>query len=198
MDNNIDTNEELKIKNQEMLLNKKKTDLDTSMESLVVFYSNYAFNLASEINNRICMIKGISSNSEQGNIMLNTIIGFFTLLSNKLKELIENKTKKIKERIDTISDEEYDKELRYLSIFVNNQLLEYYGENIDMLIEELTENDKEITKEKISNYLFEIIYGKMMNMLRDKFMYSIMVIGNNTLENKEVIQEINEKTIKKV
>ncbi len=196
MDNSIDTKEELKIMNQEMLLNKKRIDLDTSMESLIVFYSNYSTNLASEINDHICVIKGIDSNSEQGKIMLNTIVGFFTLLSNKLKELILKKTEKLKEKLDTIKDEDYNKELRYMSIYVNNQLLEFYGENIDMLIEELASDTDEVIKDKINNYLFEIIYGKMMNMLRDKFMYSIMVIGNNSDENNQVIQDINEKTIK--
>ena len=196
MDNNIDTNEELKIKNQEMLLNKKCIDLETSMESLIVFYSNYSNNLANEINNRICLIKNIDSEGEQSKIMLNTIISFFTILSNKLKELVFDKVNKLKDRINTFNDEEYDKELKYMSIYVNNRLLEFYGENIDMLMEELTSDVDTVTKDKIKNYLFEIIYGKMMNMLRDKFIYSIKVIGNNSEENNQIIQEINEKTIK--
>lgn len=196
MDNNIDTKEELKIKNQEMLLNKKKIDLDTSMESLVVFYNNYSINLANEINNQVCLMKKIEADSEQGTIILNTIIGFLTILSNKLQELIYSKTGEIKEKLDTITDEDYNKELNYMSISVHNQLLEFYGESINMLIDELTSDTDDVTKDRISNYLFEIVYGKMMGMLRDKFMYSIRVISNNREENYQVIQEINEKTIK--
>ena len=171
MDNNVDINKELQLKNQEMLLNKKKIDLDTSMESLLVFYSNYSTNLATEINNRICMIKNINSDSEQSKIMYNTITSFFFLLSKKLQELITKKTDKIKEKLSTIDDKEYDKELKYMSIVVINQMLEYYGETIDMLVEELTRDESDVNKDKISNYLFEIIYGKMMNMLKDKFIY---------------------------
>ncbi len=196
MDNNIDTKEELKALNQEVLLNKKRTDLDTSMESLLVFYNNYSNNLATDINNRVCLIRHIDPNSEQGKIFYNTITGFFTIICNKLKEDIEKKIGKIKEKINTITDEEYNKELRYLSIKVVNQMLEFYGENIDMLINELTMDTDDLTKNRITNYLFEFIYVKMMNVLRDQFMYSIKVIGNNYEENKDVMESINEKTIK--
>ena len=196
MDNNVDINKELQLKNQEMLLNKKKIDLDTSMESLLVFYSNYSTNLATEINNRICMIKNINSDSEQSKIMYNTITSFFFLLSKKLQELITKKTDKIKEKLSTIDDKEYDKELKYMSIVVINQMLEYYGETIDMLVEELTRDESDVNKDKISNYLFEIIYGKMMNMLKDKFIYSIKVINNNYEENNQVMEDINKKTLK--
>ena len=196
MDDNIDVSKELKIKNQEMLLNKKRIDLDTSMESLIVFYSNYSTNLASEINDRICLIRQVNSDSEQGRIMYNTITSFFFIMNKKLKELITKKTTKIKENINNINDEEYNKQLRYMSIVIVNQMLEFYGDNIDMLVVELTNDVDDITKDRISNYLFEIIYGKMMNMLKDKFMYSIKVISNNYEENNQVIEDINNKTLK--
>jgi hypothetical protein len=196
MDNNIDTKEELKTLNQEVLLNKKRTDLETAMESLIVFYKNYSNTLATEINHRVCLFRNIEPDSEQGKIFYNTITGFFTIICNKLKEDIDKKVDKIKEKIDNINDEEYNKELRYLSIKVVNQMLEFYGENIDMLINELTIDTDDLTKNRITNYLFEFIYVKMMNVLRDQFMYSIKVIGNNYEENKDVMESINEKTIK--
>ena len=196
MDNNIDTKEELKVLNQEVLLNKKRIDLDTSMESLIVFYSNYSTNLVNDINNKVCSMRNIDPNSEQGKILYNTISGFFTIICNKLKEIINEKTSHIKNKLDNITDEEYNKELRYLSIKVVNQMLEFYGENIDMLINELTMDTNDLTKNRITNYLFEFIYVKMMNVLRDQFMYSINIIGNNSEENNQVIESINEKTLK--
>ena len=198
MDNNININEQLKLKNQEMLLNKKKIDLDTAMESLIVFFENYGVNLTGEINNQIALFKKIESESEQGKIMYNTINSFYYMLSKKLRDLIEKKTKKIKEKLNTISDEEYNKELRYMSISISNQLLEYYSENIGMLIEEIAVDTDNMTKDRISSYLLEVIYGRIMNMLSDKLTYSIRVISNNYEENYQKIESINEKTLNKV
>ena len=196
MDSNIDISQELQLKNQEMLLNKKKIDLDTSMESLLVFYSNYSTNIATEINNRICLLKNVNSDSEQGKIMYNTITTFFFILTKKLKELVLKEVDIIKEKMNNMNDDDYNKELQYMSIVTINQMLEFYSENIDMLIEELTTDVDDTTKDRISNYLFEIIYGKMMNMLRDKFLYSIKVVGNNYEENYQVMEEINKKALK--
>ena len=197
MENNeVDLVKELEVKNQEMLLNKKRVDLDTSMESLLVFYENYSQGLSSEINNRICTLKNIDPNSDEGKMLLNTISSFLNILSNKLKELVTKKTGTIKEKLNTISDSEYNKELRYMSIHIINQMLEFYGENIDMLIEEVNSDTNELIKNKINNYLFEVIYGKLMNVLKDKFMYSIKVIVNNEEENNQIIDNINRKVLK--
>ena len=197
MENNeVDLVKELEIKNQEMLLNKKRVDLDTSMESLLVFYENYSQGLSSEINNRICTYKNIDPNTDEGKMLLNTINSFLNILSNKLKELVTKKTSIIKDKLNTISDNEYNKELRYMSIHVINQMLEFYGDNIDMLIEEVNSDTNELVKNKINNYLFEVIYGKLMNVLKDKFMYSIKVIANNEEENNQIIDNINRKVLK--
>ena len=196
MDNNTDTNEELKQKNQDVLRNANQAGIDISMESLIDFFSKYSNNLSNDINRQICLIKNVNPDSEESMISLNIINGFFTLLSDKLKELITNKIDKLKIKIDNLTDDEYNKELRYMSIIVNNQLLEFYSQNIDVLVNELASDVDDITKDKINNYLFEIIYGKMMNVLRDKFIVYITIIGNKFKENKLKIEEINEKTIK--
>ena len=196
MDNNTDTNEELKQKNQDVLRNANQAGIDISMESLIDFFSKYSNNLSNDINRQICLIKNVNPDSEESMISLNIINGFFTLLSDKLKELITNKINKLKIKIDNLTDDEYNKELRYMSIIVNNQLLEFYSQNIDVLVNELASDVDDITKDKINNYLFEIIYGKMMNVLRDKFIVYITIIGNKFKENKLKIEEINEKTIK--
>lgn len=194
--NNVDVIKELQTKNEELLLNKKIIDIDTSMESLLVFYDNYSNTLANEINNRVCNYKNIDPNSDEGQMILNTVVSFLNILSTKLKELVTKKTDKIKEKLSNTSDKEYYKELRYMSIYIINQMLEFYGENIDMLIEEINNDTDELTKTRINNYLFEIIYGKLMNILKDKFMYSIKVISNNGEENNQVIDNINRKILK--
>ena len=75
-----DLNKEIEAKQQAMFLNKKTIDLDKSMESLIVFYSRYlADTVASELNSKICVYHGIGANSQQANILFNTITTFFYL-----------------------------------------------------------------------------------------------------------------------
>ena len=196
MEENNDVIEQLKVKNQEIFLNKKIIDIDTSMDSLLLFYSNYTKNLANDINNYISSIYGIDSNSEKGKIMYNTITSFFAIYHKKLKEILFKKMENIKSRINNISDDDYNKELRYMSIKTVNLMSDYYFQNIDMLINELTEEADNTIKNKISNYFSDSVYVKIMNVLRDQFNYSIKLISNNNEENIQVIQTINEKTIK--
>ncbi len=195
-DNNIDVNEQLKSKNQEMLLNKKIVDLDTSFESLLEFFNNYSTNIASDINNRICSYKNIIPTSEQGKIMFNTITSFFFIANKKLKEIVYINLSPLKAKLKDLDNTKYQQELSYLSTVVTNQMLDYYTENISMLYSELNTDTNEDVKTKIENYLFEVITIKMINNLKDKFMYTIQVITNNNKENQEVIESINEKTIK--
>ena len=196
MNEDIDINKELQQKNQEMLLNKKRIDLDTSMESLFVFYSNYATNIATEINNRVCAYHEIDSNSEQGKIFYNIIISFFSMVSNKLKEIISTNIEPVKSKLSIITDEEYSELLSTVSNNMIKEINDYCFNNIYMLNSEINQDVSEDVKYCIDNYLNEIINVKMINMLKDKFMFAIKVISNNYVENKEVIENINEKTIK--
>ena len=196
MEENFDVSKELQHKNQEMLSNKKKIDLDNSMESLVLFYSNYSTNIASEINTRVCSLRGISQDSEQSMIFYNTITSFFFLASKKLKEIIASVIIPLKEKLDTINDENYSDVLNHTYLVITNKMYDYYTESINMLSNELNQDVNEEIKNKINSYVFDVITVKMMNTLRDKFMYGIKVINNNNEENKEVMETINEKTIK--
>jgi len=196
MKENIDVTKELQQKNQELLLNKKKIDLDTAMDSLIVFYDNYSNNIASDINSQICVYHGINPLSEQAKIFDNTINSFFFIISSKLKDVIANNIEPLKSKLKTISDDEYRKELNNISTAIVNQMLDYYAENVNMLCNELNQDVDENTKSKINNYLFEVMTIKMINTLKDKFMYSIKVIGNNYEENYQVMENINEKVLK--
>ncbi len=194
----ININKELQEKNQEMLLNKKIIDLDNSMESLMVFYSVYTTNMASEINSRVCFFRNIDPNSEQGKIFFNTITTFFFMVNKKLKEIITSVLEPLKAKLSNIDDKEYVKELNDKSLLITNQISDYYFESINMLLSELNQDVAEDTKTKINEYVLDTITVKMMNMFKDKFMFSIKVINNNYEENKEVIESINEKTINRV
>ncbi len=197
MENDTSIIEQLKVKNQELYLNKRIIDLDSSIESLLLFYNNYTSNLATDVSNQISSFYGIDSNSDQGKIMYNTISSFFVLCNNKLKDVLTKKIEKIKSTMNNVSDEEYNKELRYMSIKAINAMSDYYFQNIDMLIKELVNESTDLAvNNKINSYFYETLYYKMMNVLRDQFSYSVKVIGNNNDENIQVMQNINEKTIK--
>ena len=85
MENNVDINEVLKNKNNEMLLNKKRIDLDKAMESIQMFYNNYCDNYAIEINDQLCGIKNIDINSEQGEIIKKMTASFLNMITDTLK-----------------------------------------------------------------------------------------------------------------
>lgn len=195
--NNNDINNELKEKNQEMLLNKKRIDLDKAMESLLDFYKKYATSkVANEVNNQVCLFRGISPNSEQGKIFYNTITTFFFLACDELKKVIVANTDPLKARLGSIPDEEYNDVLEHLSVVITNYMSDYYLDKKDMLNNELDQNVTEEVKRKIDRYILDIVSVKMINMLKDKFMYAVMVINNNNKENYQVMENINEKTIK--
>lgn len=196
MEENIDVTRELQLKNQEMLLNKKKIDLDTSMESLLVFYSNYLTNIAVEVNNKICQYHEIEPNSEQGKIFYNTIMSFFIITSKKLDEIVKMNIEPIKSNLVNLTDKEYIDLLNKVSIKITDELLNYYNENINMLCSELNQDINEALKKNIERYLFDIMTIKMINMLKDKLMFSIRVISNNYEKNAEIIENINEKTLR--
>ena len=141
MDNNVDINEELRIKNQELFLNKKKIDLETSMDTVIVFFSNYTNGLATEVNNKVCEMKNIDPNSEQSKIMGYTITKFFANLADELKKKVLAGVDSIKEKIASLTDEEYINELKKMSENVISQLLQYCDENVGMLVQELAGDD---------------------------------------------------------
>ena len=196
--NSIDVTKELQQKNQEILFNKKIIDLDTAMESLLVFYNNYCTNVATDINNQICHYRNVDLESEQGKIFYNTITSFFLIVMNKLKEIITKDVKVLKSHLPKITDEEYTNELSQIRVGIIKQMADYYVESIDMLSNELTQDANDDIKNRISNYLLEMITVKMLNMLKDKVMFFIKVINNNYEENYQVMENINEKTLNNV
>ena len=196
MTNENDINDALKKVNQNMLLNKKKIDIDNIVESLLLFFSNYFDNLSKEVFSKIKEIKNIKKDNQYQEIIDKLIITFFDLLEKKIKETTLNNFNSIKDKISTLSDSDCNKELNYITSIISNELSDYYLENANNLVEELNKN---LDNSKVtSEYILEIIYHRVINTLKDRLMYSIKVIDNNNEENNQFIENINEKTITKV
>ena len=193
-----DISKELELKNQEMLLNKKKIDLDKAMESLFVSFITRTPIIASEMNENICLYKNIDSNSEQGKILYNTITSFFFIASKKIEEIVTSDINPIKDKLKNLSDDEYNKELTNVSVAIINKIKDYFIENLDMLKNELNQDVSEDVKNKINDYLYRVINIKVINMIREKLMYAVIVVNNNNEENNQIMENLNEKIIKKV
>ena len=134
--------EELQKKNEEMFLNKKKIDIDKSMESFIMFYENY-FNttIPNEMTDRICQLHGISKNSEQGMAFYNMITTFFRSAFDELKNSVNTNVESLKKKIDNIPDEEYPKVLSRLSVAVINNMSDYFLGREEMLNKSYIKNN---------------------------------------------------------
>ena len=85
-----------------------------------------------------------------------------------------------------------------MAILVTNHMSDYYLNNINLLVDEIASTKDVNKKNRISEYLINNLYRKVMDTLKDQLMYSIRVIDNNYEENNNIIQSISEKTLKQV
>ena len=188
-----DIKEALKTINQNMLLNKKKVDIDNIIESIVLFFNNYFTTLSITITDNICNAKNISNEDSHYDLIKQLVSSFFKIIQSKIKETTSSKFNNIKNKIDTLSDDDFIKELNRVSIVIVNDISEYYLENATDLINEI--NKREGNDKYINDYLKKVIFTKVINTLKDRLMYSIKVIDNNNEENNKIIEDISEKTV---
>ena len=195
MTEEIDINEKLKEKHEEMLLNKKKIDIDNIVESLLLFFKNYSDNLSNEIIDRICMIKRIDDQNQEKEIVRTMVSALFDMVNKKLNDISLEKFNSFKDKIASVVDNEYSKKLNQISHSIINESFDYYLENGKILVDELSDEDN---KKIIYDYVMKTIYNKLLNKLKDQFAYSIKVIDNNYEENEQIINSISQKTMNKV
>ena len=196
MTNESDINEVLRAFNQEALLKKKKVDIDNIVDSILLFFNNYFGNLSKEVTIKLKSLNNISEDDYYGVIINKMVFAFFNVLENKLKETTTNKFNSIRDNIPNLTDLECNKKLNYIVGVISNEISDFYLENAEILIKELIQKEEYVKVS--SDYLIKVVYGKVINTLKDRLMYSIKVIDNNNEENKEKIETINEKTINKV
>ena len=193
MEDNFDLQEELKNKNYELYINKLIVDLEKTMESLLMFYSNYCDTLSKDSTNII--ISYLDNSLEKQDTVSNLVNTFFGMIKGKINTIIKERLENIKNNIQNIDHINYEKKLNDEALLIANQLSDYYQENIYMLIDEIS---KDITTYRLDfkDYLLNTLYRKLINTLRDKLMYSIKLINNNYDENTMMLETINQKTLK--
>lgn len=193
MKDNFDVQEELKNKNYELYINKLIVDLEKTMESLLMFYSNYCDTLSKDSTNTI--ISYLDNSLEKQDTVSNLVNTFFGMIKGKINDIIKERLENIKNNIQNIDHINYEKKLNDEALLIANQLSDYYQENIYMLIDEIS---KDITTYRLDfkDYLLNTLYRKLINTLIDKLMYSIKLINNNYDENTMMLETINQKTLK--
>ena len=195
MDNNIDVVEQLKIKNHELYINKMIIDLENTMESFILFYNNFCDSFLKEIVSKITFLLDDSQNSDKKTMTNNTILSFFTMYKENVKNEIDTRTKLIRDYIKENDISNYNKKLNSEALLIVNQITDYYHENINMLIDELSQYIKN-NELYFKDYLLNTVRHKLINTLSVQLMYSVKLINNNSDENTMMLQTINEKTLK--
>ncbi len=198
MENEIEIKEAIKANNEMMLLNKRIVDFDKAMDSFKVFYFGYLDEYEDNILKAICSYKKIASDNTTALEIQQVITAFVNSHKDELSRLIDEYGSKIKDKMPLLDDNEYRKELNQMMLVIVNSISEFCTENINMLIEECVKGEDEDTNNKITNYLKVIVYGKLINTLRDNFSYSIRIIDNNHEENNRRMEIINQKTLNRV
>ncbi len=188
-------NKELQAKHQEMLLNKKRIDIDNVVESILLFFNNYFPNFSFEVANKIKEYKNITVDNPYNEIINGLVTSFFSILETKIKETTINQFGSIKNNMSLLSDEECNKELRHVSNVIANEISDCYLENAVDLVKELNNNDAD---KNVNDYILKVVYNRLMNTFKNCLVYSVKVIDNNYEENTQIMQIINEKAFNKV
>ncbi len=197
MDNNVDTNEELREIHQELLVNKNGIDLETAMESFLLFYSNRCDvileNVIDTIINKYITNADPSKKEEAEQV----IRGFFALYKTNVETIVNGKTKEVKDTIDSIEQEDYGKKQQEMKKAIIDAVSSYYLSNVVELIGTIKACDTSCP-ETIDIYFLQTVFKTLIDELNDKLKYSIGTINNNFEANILHIEEINARTFNKV
>lgn len=193
MENNLDVQETLKNKNQELYINKLIIDLEKTMESLLMFYNNYSDTLSNDATTKI--ISYLDNGTDKSAAISNLVNTFFNMIKVKLNNIVKERLDSIKNDISNIDHINYEKRLDEEALYIANQISDYYQENVYMLIDEVS---KDMTTYRLDfkDYVLNTLNRRLINTLRDKLVYSIKLINNNYDENTQMLETINEKTLK--
>ena len=182
----------LKDINQNVLNNKKRTDIDSIIDKILKFFEVHFNPLSLEVKNKIKELKNIDDTSKDSEEVNTLIDSFFSGLEGKIREEI-NKISSVKENIGLLSDSECQKELNRISATIVNEISDFYLQEANGLLVKLSNYG--VMNNNVDYYILRSIYQKLLNTLRDHLMISITIIDNNNAENNKKMDEINEKTL---
>lgn len=197
MDNNVNIEKELREKHQELLLNKNGIDLETAMESFLLFYNNRCDVILGDVVEIIVneyIVNVDPSKKEEAKLVIR---GFFDLYKANVEKIVKDKTKEVKDTIDCIEQEDYGRKQQEMKEEIIDAASLYYLSNVVELISTIKACDT-MCPETIDIYFLQTVFKTLIDELKDKLKYSIGTINNNFEANISHIEEINARTLNKV
>ena len=197
MNNNVDIEEELREKHQELLINKNGIDLETAMESFLLFYSNRCDVILENVIYTIINEYIANADSSKKDEAEQVIRGFFALYKASVETIVNEKTKEVKDNIDNIDSEDYSKKQHEMVDSIIKKVSENYLSTVKELITAIKTCDANCSK-TIDDYLTQKVFKILTDPLQEQLKYSMGTINNNFGANISHIEEINARTLNKV
>ncbi len=186
MDNNIDVLKQLEVKNHEIFINKLNIDLDNYFQNLDITIKDIINKLHNELD---LVLDSLSIDNKSLN-------QFFDSINEQISSLSANRLSTLKNTILKIDEVNYEEIINDNSKLFIQKLSTFYLNNIDNLINELTSNEDDFKKKRLTDYLKESFYAKYNNRISETIGFNNKILINNYLANCERIESINQKTLK--
>ena len=189
-----DIRKQLEEKNKEIYLNKLNLDLTNNLDVLVLTIDNLLNNMEDDATNKVLSIAETFQNEKEIKnkicIFLENYRVFLMTLCNKQKEELENLIKNNKDI------EQYKNFLTENNKIINNELNNYFNNNVESLIIGLqTLFSDSFCKLRIKTYLNEILKDKLNNKIIDIIKNRNIIIINTFKESYLKYLELNKNTI---
>ena len=192
--NEEDIRSQLKEKNKEIYLNKLNLDLTNNLEVLVLSVDNLLNNISIDTKNKVLGIAESFQNESVIKVNINNFIENYRLY---LMNLLDNKKTNIEKIYQENEDINiYNDKLKKINIEINNNLNNYFNENIDSLINDITSNyNDSFCNLRIKEYLKNIFKDNLNNKVFDIINNRDIILLNTFKESFQKYLELNKNTI---
>lgn len=195
MDNIVNIDEVLKEKHRELLVNKNSIDLETAMESFLLFYNNRCDVIFIDVVDVILsryIVNADPSKKEEAKLLIRS---FFDLYKSSIEKAVKDKTIEVKDSINNIEQDDYGQKQLEMKEAIIDAASSFYFSNVVELINTIKACDT-TCPETIDIYL-RTVFKTLIDEINDKLKYSIGTINNNFEANISHIEEINARTLNK-
>ena len=190
--NEEDIRSQLKEKNKEIYLNKLNLDLTNNLEVLVLTIDNILNNINNNTKDRVM---GITESFQNETIIKEIINNFIEDYRKYLMELIDNKKKTVEKEFKEDKND-LKSRLNELNQDIEEKLNNYFLENIDKLIDKITNlYTDSFCNFRIKEYLKNIFKENLNNKIIDTLKNRDIILLNTFKETYLKYQDLNKNTI---
>ncbi len=194
MNKDLDVKKQLEVKNKEIYHNKLNLDIENNLEVLVLTIDNLLNSIPEMLSLKILEIKESFADKEEIN---NHIDLFVNSYRDKVKELIDNKEKFLKEnKLNASNLEVLRPKLEKNYNEFKDKLEDYSTDLIKILIKSLEKyNLDEFKKQRLNSYLNSIFLPNLNKKILDIVKMRDTILVNTFNETYLKYLEINRNTI---